>query len=110
MTGKKRNDIPPIEERDWLTVQEVTEVLKKKGIIHREETENKHGVAKTVGIQQTRKYIRNQELKGKLYRGSKRFGYIINKKDLANFVEIKREELKKRYKSYLKKLEEGMED
>ncbi|MFP7486463.1 hypothetical protein SFC65_20055 [Priestia filamentosa] len=98
--GWKR-DFPPFEERTWYTVQEASEILLIKGVIHRDVSVNKFGKGKITGVQQLRKYIRKGELVAELYKGSKKYGYIIDKEEVERFCKQKKEKLKEKYLKYL---------
>lgn len=99
--------VPELDKRSWYTVAEVAHLLLERGIIHKSSAVNKNGKGTVTGEQQVRKYIRKGELEGFLYEGSKKYGYVIDKDEVERFCKIKKEELKKRYESYLKILDQG---
>jgi ribosomal protein S19E (S16A) len=102
--GGWERKLPPITERNWYVVEEVAYILLKRGIIHRESSRNKYGENEVQGIQQVRKYIRNGELRARLFKNSKKYGYIIDKEEVERFCREKKKELKERYERYLEKL------
>lgn len=93
--------LPPLEERYYYVIEEVAEILRKNGIIHRESATNRYGNVEITGIQQVRKYIRKGELAASLYKNSKKYGYIIDKLEVERFCAEKRSELIERYQKYL---------
>jgi len=69
---------PTYDKRDYFIVHEVAKMLKKRKIIRRDVT----------GIQQTRKWLRDNRIPGsKLYKNSKKYGYLIPKRSFAKFYE-----------------------
>jgi hypothetical protein len=97
-------EFPSIEERDWYVISEAAEILLERGIIHRANTQNRYGEGKVTGVQQVRKYIRNGELAATLYKNSKKYGYIIDKKELERFCLEKIKELKERYREDIRNI------
>lgn len=97
--------VPPLEKRNWYTVDEVASILLREGVVHKDEAQNKNGIGEITGEQQVRKYIRKGELEAILYDGSKKYGYIIFKDEVPRFVEMKKKELRDRYMKYLEKLQ-----
>jgi hypothetical protein len=88
---------PLVHNRDYFIVFEVAKVCTKKKIIRKVASSNKEGAesTKVTGIQQIRKWIRYTEddrkpsppfpLHGFLFKKSKKYGYLISKKDFADF-------------------------
>lgn len=98
--------LPNYEDRDWITVQEAADILLNRKVIHRDSAQNRHGSGEITGLQQVRKYIRNGEIKAKLYENSRKYGYIIDKEEIERFCREKKAELRERYLKYLNALGE----
>lgn len=80
--------IPKLSERDFYVVNEASSILTTLNIIRREFGANKHekeGVEVT-GVQQLRRWIREGKIDAELYKNSRRYGYIIRKKELLRFI------------------------
>lgn len=70
---------PLHSQRDYFIVHELASVLVKKKIIRRKGVD---------GIQQTRKWIRGNRMPSSyLYKNSKKYGYLIPKKEFSFFYE-----------------------
>lgn len=84
------------DERDYFIVWEIARILKKKKVIRRTGSSNHQAKnTKVDGIQQIRKWIRPKESKSggysrfnaRLFNNSKKYGYLVKKKDFVLFFE-----------------------